>query len=282
MSATDEQPGSAENVWGTRPTERQQAKLEELLHEWEGESDHGDRRGPFDNKALSGADVFWLAICMYRDRGIGEAEAEKDLRKPPGSLRGYNVPPLPLGRAFLIGAHLEGANLGGAHLEGAVLSEAYLKGADLRRAHLEETIFSKAHLEGANFEGAHLKGANFKGAFLEGADFTDAQMEEAILMDAQMEGATLPWAYLGGAILLEAQLGGANLRGAQLGGANLRGAHLEEVVLTASFFDQKSILDQAHLNHATFSRVTFDNTDLTGVHWGEVRELGDELQAKQN
>jgi len=70
MSATDGQPGLAENSWGTDPTKQRQTKLEEMLHEWEMESNHGDRLGPFAGKALSGADAFWLSRCPQVWHGL--------------------------------------------------------------------------------------------------------------------------------------------------------------------------------------------------------------------
>jgi Pentapeptide repeats (8 copies) len=107
-------------------------------------------------------------------------------------------------RAYLAGAHLEGANLYRAHLEGANLYGA--------------------HLEGARLVGANLEGANLYGAHLEGAVLIDAHLEGARLVGANLEGARLDGAHLEGAVLIDAHLEGANLYGAHLEGANLREA----------------------------------------------------------
>jgi hypothetical protein len=64
-----------------------------------------------------------------------------------------------LRRAFLRGAHLEGADLAEARLERAVLAEAHMEGANLWRARLEGADLWKAHLEGANLKGTHLEEA---------------------------------------------------------------------------------------------------------------------------
>jgi hypothetical protein len=82
--------------WGDPISAERQAELQGYLDDWVAETDHGERKGPFDPRSmrtlrivLTGADVFWLAQQVRTDMGI--------------------VPDL----------HLEGANLIGAHLEGA-------------------------------------------------------------------------------------------------------------------------------------------------------------------
>jgi hypothetical protein len=63
-------------------------------------------------------------------------------------------------RAFLLRAHLEGANLMHAHLEVAALLGAHLEGASLWGAHLEGAHLHSANMAGANLDDAHLEGAH--------------------------------------------------------------------------------------------------------------------------
>jgi hypothetical protein len=94
-------------------------------------------------------------------------------------------------RGNLIGAHLEGANLGNAHLEGAILIGAHLVLASLFQAHLEEAILGEAHLQFANLSGAHLEGANLGDAHLAGAILSGAHLERANLIGTTVHGLTL-------------------------------------------------------------------------------------------
>ncbi len=45
-------------AWGDDISEERQSELNAILDAWEAESDHGERRSPFDSVHLSGADVF--------------------------------------------------------------------------------------------------------------------------------------------------------------------------------------------------------------------------------
>jgi hypothetical protein len=82
--------------WGDPITPERQAELQAILDAWAAETDHGDRKGPFDltgvaysaSRHLTGAAIGWLA-------------QRSGLRFPD------DVPNL----------HLEGAQLGMSHLE---------------------------------------------------------------------------------------------------------------------------------------------------------------------
>jgi hypothetical protein len=76
-------------------------------------------------------------------------------------------------------------------------------------------------------------------------------------------------------------LEGAFLRGAQLQGADLRGAHLNNAVLRLASFDHHTRLAGAHLNQAMIDEAVWGGANLTVVSWGEVRQLGDERQARE-
>jgi Pentapeptide repeats (8 copies) len=142
--------------WGDPISPERQAELEGYLDRWQAETDHGERKGPFDREPgadygirLTGADVFWLAELSGRD------------------IHG-EVPNLHLEYAALVEkAHLEGAKLSKAHLEHANFTFAHLERADLKEAHLEQAELQTAHLEGANLKEAHLERASLIQAHLE-------------------------------------------------------------------------------------------------------------------
>ncbi len=174
----EQQAETTGNGWGDPISEQRQAELQGFLDRWQAESDHGERKGPFDRaelrveeqvrRYLTGADVFWLA--------------EQSGRSPNDSM----VPNLHLEGAGLFGAHLERASLGQAHLEGAVLIRAYLEGTYLRLAHLEGADLTVAHLEGADLFLAHLEGASLQEAHLEDADLREAHLEGAGLQEVHL------------------------------------------------------------------------------------------------
>ncbi len=253
MSVTDEQPGPAEDGWGTRPTERRQAELEKKLHEWDVEDDHGDRRGPFDGIWLNGAEIFWLAI-QAAPHDISKAEAEQLLRNPST--------PSPIGLFDLSRLHLEGAILGGAHLKGA-----YLGGA-----HLEKANLPWAHLEGAYLGGAYLEGADLREAYLEGANLREAGLRRAILVGANLHKADITRAGLQRANLYKADLregefDEADLRGSSLVAADLRGANLSRAIfdIEANLADAK-MGDREH-GFASVIDTAWNGVILASVDW---------------
>jgi hypothetical protein len=83
----------------------------------------------------------------------------------------------------LMGARLQGANLGGARLQGANLRRAQLHGADLRSAQLQGANLGRAQLHGANLGGAQLHGADLGGAHVGSTDFNDANLTWSDLRD---------------------------------------------------------------------------------------------------
>jgi hypothetical protein len=110
-------------------SEERQRELDATLAAWDAESDHGERKGPFDpayldyedpiRLKLTGADVFSLATCAL----IGTTPPEMDM---VAELRGPN-------RRYGFGLsklNLEGANLQKAQLTGACLPKAQLGGAN--------------------------------------------------------------------------------------------------------------------------------------------------------
>jgi Pentapeptide repeats (8 copies) len=197
-------PEAVGKRWGDPIGEERQAELQGYLDRWAAETDHGERKGPFDEGArLTGADVSWLAEHSGRD-GIG--------RVLNLHLEGAYLNETHLEQARLMAAHLEGANLGGAYLERADLSGAYLREAllhntRLRRAGLDDANLEKAFAINANLveaelTGAHLEEAYFEGAQLEGADLRGAWLDsKTVLYDAVFDDKTrlgdIQWSGVG-------------------------------------------------------------------------------------
>ena len=94
------------------------------------------------------------------------------------------------------------------------LSRSYLIGAHLEEADLQETNFKEAKLQYVNLQGASLRRAN-----LQGASLIESNLHKAILKRVKFQHATL-W----GAVLKNANLQGANLKNAFLDRANFEGA----------------------------------------------------------
>jgi uncharacterized protein YjbI with pentapeptide repeats len=214
-SSVSAEPGMTdEHRWGDPIPPERQAELQSYLDRWQAETDHGQRKGPFDGgpaergMTLTGADVSWLAERSGRDK-FGQV--------PNLHLEGANLEKAHLEGARLTRAHLEGAHLYDAHLEGGALPGAYLEGAFLRFAHLELAQLYEAHLEGADLVGVHLERANLHFAHLEWAELYRAHLEGAYLEGAHLEGARLEKAHLEGA-----RLEGAHLEGKRMPTEELR------------------------------------------------------------
>ncbi len=242
--------------WGDPISDERKSELQGYLDRWQAETDHGERKGPFDDISLSGADVTWLA----EQSGWDEYE-----RVPNLHLEGANLAEIHLEGAKIRAVHLEGGYLHEAHLEGAGLSEAHLKGANLTEAHLERAYLLQAHLEGANLNSTHLKGTNLREAHLEQADLYQAHLEGAFLYAAHMESAYLREAHLEGARLNAAQLTDANLSRAYLENASLSEAHLERANLTRTNMKGANFF-QAHLEYADLLEARLEGVILNRAH----------------
>lgn len=193
MADNGQQP--AGDAWGDVISDERKAELEERLQAWEQETDHGERKGPFDSRGpskkeraalrLSGADVFWLAARTVA--GTGEAWAiavqMERLRRAQVDRPLYlllRLDGLHLEGAMVRDAHLEHAMLSGAHLEHAMLARANLEKAALFGTHLERAVLQRASLKSATLRGAHLEGSSLRLAHLEGADLSRAYLDNAV------------------------------------------------------------------------------------------------------
>ncbi len=234
---TDETPQKQYGIaWGDEIDETRKQELWARLRAWWDEEDHGERKGPFAGERLTGAEVFWLAVCaLAKDENSTEGQSEQRLRRAPHDA---TLSYLCLQRANLTNTRLDRAILSAAHLEGTDLSKAYLPYADLTLTHLERATLSEARLNEAIVCGTKL--------------------QDAILIQSDLQNANLTGANLGRADLTEARLDGAFL-GAVFDYTNLQRASL----------DKHTRLDGVTLVAARLDATIFDNTNLSKVNWGE-------------
>jgi Pentapeptide repeats (8 copies) len=115
-------PEAVGQRWGDPISEQRQAELQGYLDRWAAETDHGERRGPFDEAQLTGAEVFWLAGRVRTAYG--------------------SVPEL----------RLEGADLRNAHLEGAILNGASLD----KTSRLNDAVLADASFDQVTFDNTNL------------------------------------------------------------------------------------------------------------------------------
>lgn len=272
MSATDGQPGPAENSWGTYPTAQRQTELKEMLHAWETESSHGDRLGPFDREALSGADAFGVTMHAFSD--TDKAKAKQRLDAPFTYMLGDSG--LSVEGGGLVQQHLRDVFLAGAHLKKAILAKAYLKDADLRGVDLEEADLRGVDLEGASLRGANLEGANLRGANLRKADLVDANLRGADVTTADLQGANLF-----NADFREANFYKADLQGASFVRAKLAGANLSHAVFGIRTDLGGAKLGDQDLGLVSVADTIWNDVILASADWSALLEgvrLGDDRQ----
>src|SRR5260370_34337949 len=168
------------HAWGDSISQERQAKLNDLLQEWQKNKEDG--LTPFAGKLLTGADVFWLAqkvlpskLCLERANLAG------------AQLQGAWLSGIDLRGAELTGAYFEKANLAGAQLQGAKLTGANLRGTELIGVHLEEAVLDGVQLQDANLTGAHLAGAYLRRGALNG----QTRLINVVLDDKQHGAASL-------------------------------------------------------------------------------------------
>ncbi len=167
-------------AWGDSISQERQAKLNDLLQEWQKNKEDG--LTPFAGKLLTGADVFWLAqkvlpskLCLERANLAG------------AQLQGAWLSGIDLRGAELTGAYFEKANLAGAQLQGAKLTGANLRGTELIGVHLEEAVLDGVQLQDANLTGAHLAGAYLRRGTLN----AQTRLINVVLDDKQHGAASL-------------------------------------------------------------------------------------------
>ena len=115
-------------AWGDAISEERQRELEATLAAWEAETDHGERRGPFDRVGgsgrlfLTGADVFYLAARAL-------VHAKPDFGQPLPNLTAARTALLGPIRRFPVNLDFSVLQLAGANLAGVSMKKARLHGA---------------------------------------------------------------------------------------------------------------------------------------------------------
>ncbi len=94
-----------------------------------------------------------------------------------------------LRRANLVGANLQGLNVGFVNFQEARLSRAILEEARLAGANCRRSLLDRANLKGTYLVSADLRGADLKRADLRMANMQAAKLERARLQDADLRGA---------------------------------------------------------------------------------------------
>lgn len=147
-------------------------------------------------------------------------------------------------KAFLVGFHLEDADLYAANLVEANLSRAILTGANLRRAHLTKAVLHKT-------------------------DLRRVDLNKATLILADLQRADLSGAKLGGTYLLATDLTEANLTKAYFNGADLSRANFSNTSLNGADFDN-TILSEVDFSNAILSEVDFTRAMIQGTKFLRV------------
>ncbi len=178
-------PATTGDRWGDEIPEERVRELEEMLRAWDAETDHGDRKGPFDSGPdkvgvqLTGADVFYLAAralvgTTTTDGPIADVAAAREaLMSDPDLRYSLDLSALQLAGAHLSRAQLAGTYLSGAQLAGTYLGRAQLVGADLSRAQLERADLRYASLDKTTrLNDATLTGASLDQIILDNTNLT--------------------------------------------------------------------------------------------------------------
>ncbi|OLD80477.1 MAG: hypothetical protein AUG54_05205 [Ktedonobacter sp. 13_1_20CM_4_53_7] len=131
-----------------------------------------------------------------------------------------------------------------------------LKANEWLQASQEQRRMAALHLESANLSFANLQGAYLASAYLERADLFSAHLERADFYEANLEG------------------------------TYLRKAHLEGASLRGTFCNVATNLSDVHLGNEEFgfaflSYTHWSEANLSLVNWAQIKELGDEYEAKQ-
>ena len=188
----------------------------------------------------------------------------------------------------------------GLDLRGALLNKDMQYHLDLRGLPLSATRFgldyeqwvsatqeqrsaAAAQLQGADFRYADLKGAVFIEAHLESTSFREAHLEEATLVASHLEGASLWQAHLAGALLHDAHLEGASLWNTLL--VDSQNITIQPADLYGVFFNAATRLNNAFLGRGKqvikTADIRWQNVNLAVVSWQDIRQLGDETQARE-
>ncbi len=272
----------------------------------------------FAGERLTGADVYWLAVCTLVAGEttrqpentlldpISRAKAQLEKAKKDPLLRAsLNFSLLDLSGAQLSGANLEDAVLGRVCLTGATMGAINLRDAYLGGAKLNDAFLDRATLEGTILRGAQMARTSLRFADARWADLGDATLNDAIMRNADLREAKLIGAHLARVDLREASLQQANFIQADLTDAFLFESMLQRTLFTdadmtgcdlrRTQLNAESRLNGAKLDRASLEQILFKETNLAVVEWkpftvtranGEPEHfgvilLGDEVEAKE-
>ncbi|HUY78698.1 MAG TPA: hypothetical protein VMV29_18140, partial [Ktedonobacterales bacterium] len=147
-------------AWGDAIEEGRKQALWGRLRAWWEEQEHGERKGPFAGEELTGAEVFWLAVCVVaQQRGTSTDVAEERLRN--------RSPHNDLGMLSLQGgAPARGAVAGGEPVRGAVAGGGPALRADEgggpggasfdKRTSMDHALLADVRLDGVIFDNTNL------------------------------------------------------------------------------------------------------------------------------
>ncbi len=121
-----------------------------------------------------------------------------------------------LQEASMVGARLDGTDLGRSLANGLCLDDSKCIGAHFDKAELVEASFTRAVARLATFRKSNLTHARFDEADLREADFERAKCNEASFRDADLRGVRMTGALLMGADFTRALMSGIDLSGAVL------------------------------------------------------------------
>jgi len=82
--ATNTPQASPGIAWGDPIDEARKQELWTRLRAWWDEAEHGEHKGPFEGAGLTGAEVYWLAVCAVcaeiKTQDMTPDQAEERLR----------------------------------------------------------------------------------------------------------------------------------------------------------------------------------------------------------
>ena len=280
--------------WGDAIADDRKQELWSRLRAWWDEGIYDQVTGPFAKERLTGAEVFWLAVCaLAKKDNTTEEVAQLRLRTTRiGSAANIDLSCLCLRDANLANVQLQGAILRGVQAQKVLLSGAQLTRTNLSLAQLQEANLKGAQLEEADLSGAQLQGATLYASRLERSSLTSAYLERANLSNAHLAKTDLSAAHLVEASLRAANMVEANLSDANMNGANLIGAHLTRATLRrtqahrvifrgvqaqgANFRDMRA--ERANFRHAQLQKVILRNAQLSGADFRDAQLSGADLR----
>jgi uncharacterized protein YjbI with pentapeptide repeats len=156
-----------------------------------------------------------------------------------------------------------GLDLRGATLQGADLRELPLAGL---RAGLTYAERRGEDLQLREHAVVNLQGADLRKADLQGAVFSRAHCQDALFRECNLSRADFFWAQLQGVTFTEARLDGA---------------HLNYAFLDAKTYFGRVILTSTAAGPCWLGGIRWGEADVSVVEWSQLKELGEERDARR-